>query len=48
LERFVLTDINNDGVLDLVAPQFGMSNKRGHPVSARCTHATWMARAPRF
>ena len=26
LERFVLTDINNDGVLDLVAPQFGMSN----------------------
>jgi hypothetical protein len=26
LEGFVLTDINNDGVLDLVAPQFGMSN----------------------
>jgi hypothetical protein len=26
LERFVLTDINNDGVLDLVAPQFGMAN----------------------
>ena len=26
LDRFVLADINNDGVLDLVAPQFGMSN----------------------
>jgi hypothetical protein len=26
LQRFVLTDINNDGVLDLVAPQFGMAN----------------------
>jgi hypothetical protein len=25
-QRFVLTDINNDGVLDLVVPQFGMSN----------------------
>jgi hypothetical protein len=25
LESFVLADINNDGVLDLVAPQFGMS-----------------------
>jgi hypothetical protein len=26
LEGFILADINNDGVLDLVAPQFGMSN----------------------
>jgi hypothetical protein len=26
LERFVLADINNDGLLDLVAPQFDMSN----------------------
>jgi len=26
LESFVLTDINNDGVLDLVAPQFEMAN----------------------
>jgi hypothetical protein len=26
LEGFVLADINNDGVLDLVAPQFGVSN----------------------
>lgn len=26
LVGFVLVDINNDGVLDLVAPQFGMSN----------------------
>ena len=25
-QSFVLTDINNDGVLDLVVPQFGMSN----------------------
>ena len=26
LEQVLLTDINNDGVLDLVAPQFGFSN----------------------
>jgi hypothetical protein len=26
LERFVLADINNDGLLDLVVPQFDMSN----------------------
>jgi hypothetical protein len=25
-QRFVLTDVNNDGVLDLVVPQFGLSN----------------------